>query len=86
MTAEKPTTGASVAPGDRVRVWPGARSGRSYLATALTGVVVSDLGFFGGHPMVRVEKDSGGTDYIAPTHVEVIPAAEGDYMPGGEPS
>lgn len=58
--------------GDRVRVWPGSRDGRSYLATALTGVVTSDNGFFGGQPMVRVEKDSGGTDYITPSHVEVL--------------
>jgi hypothetical protein len=61
------TPPAQVRRGDRVRCWPGTRDGRSYTATALTDV--QHLPNFGSTAVVRVERDSGGTDYLAIAHV-----------------
>jgi hypothetical protein len=52
--------------GQRVRCWPGSRTGGSYLATTIADCSVwSDS----RTPVIRVEKDAGGTDYLALTHV-----------------
>jgi len=55
--------------GDRLRIWKGARPGRNLAAVALSGVLD-----WHGTPSVRVELVTGGTDYIALTHVQVTSA------------
>ena len=60
--------------GDVVRVWPGlpGEGHRNYLAT-----VLSDVTVFGDTPCYRVRKLSGGTDFMAVTHTELVARVEG---------
>jgi hypothetical protein len=75
-------SGSSVAVGDRLLVWPGARIAdlEPRRAQALSGPVP-----FGGTTCVRVRYLSGrrvgGTDYIALTHVEADQNARSEGAP-----
>jgi hypothetical protein len=51
--------------GTRVKVWPGTLEGRSYAATTL-----SEPRVMGDTEGVYVRSDTGGTDFIALTHVK----------------
>lgn len=57
-----------------VRCWPGATTGRSYIAVIISEGVVE----FGSTDCVRTRRADGGTDYLAVTHVSVIGRVEGD--------
>jgi hypothetical protein len=59
----------NVAVGTAVKVWPGARvPDRWYEA-----VTISEAYLLGGNTAgVRIRKPSGGTDFIALTHVEAF--------------
>ena len=53
-----------------VKYWPGIRGeGPARYAHIISDGVVQ----FGGIDCVRIEKPHGGTDYIALSHVEVVP-------------
>ncbi len=53
--------------GCAVTVWPMARSGRGREAVTLAPASLR----FGGSPTVRIRYSSGGSDYMALSHVEV---------------
>jgi hypothetical protein len=64
---------AGLTEGSKVRYWPGVR--RAEVPARGIATVISDgLVYFCGTPCVRIRKDSGGTDYIAVTHVEKVTA------------
>jgi hypothetical protein len=56
-----------------VRYWPGVRPGRTEVATVISDGIVA----FGGAECVRIQQATGGTDYIAVTHVEQIGRIDG---------
>lgn len=55
--------------GTRVRFWSGARRGDP----SGTGTTISEALLWSRESaVVRIQRDAGGTDYLALTHVEVI--------------
>jgi hypothetical protein len=64
---------SSFAKNDIVRYWPGVRPGRTEVATVISDGIVA----FGGADCVRIQQVTGGTDYIAITHVEQIGRIDG---------
>ena len=57
--------------GTQVLYWPGVRH-ESY--PGRPGTIISDgVVKFGGNDCVRIETMERGTDYIAVTHIEVMP-------------
>lgn len=58
--------------GDRVLYWLGAMQGDA----SGTATVISGLVGFGRTPCYRIRKDSGGTDYLAATHLSAVHGEE----------
>lgn len=54
-----------------VKYWPGAR--HDDIPGKYAHIISNGVVEFGGTDCVRIRKVDGGTDYIAITHIEVVP-------------